>query len=30
MVVFETRSAVKFWVHEHRIAEERHSQAVLA
>jgi hypothetical protein len=30
MVVFENRSAVNFWVHEHRIAEERHLQAVMA
>jgi hypothetical protein len=30
MVIFENRSAVNFSVHEHRIAEECHLQAVLA
>jgi hypothetical protein len=29
MVGFENRSAMYFLVHEHRIAEKRHLQAVL-
>ena len=30
MVIFENRSTVNVWVHEHRIAEKRHLQAVMA
>ncbi len=30
MVIFENRSGVNFWVHEHRIVEKRHLQAVMA
>jgi len=30
MVAFENWNAVNFWVHEHRIAEKRHLQAVMA
>jgi hypothetical protein len=30
MVIFENRSAVNFWVHEHRIKEKRHLQTAKA